>query len=82
MNIALQKTLGMLLLILVGLFLQKKIISKEGLSGTKVLILSVALPATIFVALLKIQLDISLLILPVLALTFNLIMFAASSGFR
>jgi len=78
MNIALQKTLGMLLLILVGLLLQKKIISKEGLSGTKVLILSVALPATIFVALLKIQLDISLLVLPVLALTFNLVMFGAS----
>lgn len=78
MNIALQKTLGMLLLILIGLFLQKKIISKEGLSGTKVLILSVALPATIFVALLKIQLNISLIILPVLALAFNLIMFGAS----
>ena len=71
-----EKALGFLLLILLGVFLQRKIGSEQHLKGIKVLILSVALPATIFVALLKIELNSSLLILPLAALTFNLIMLA------
>lgn len=78
MNEALQKTLGLLLLIVLGLVLQKKISAKEHLKGIKVLILSVALPATIFVALLKIELDRSMMLLPLLALLFNFIMVLAA----
>ncbi len=73
MNFALQKTLELLLIILLGLLLQKKVAKKE-LNGIKTLILSIALPATIFIALLKTKLDSSLLIFPLLALVFNFIM--------
>ncbi|WP_084273492.1 AEC family transporter [Maribacter antarcticus] len=80
MNFALQKTLELLIIIGLGLLLQKKV-AKQDLKGVKVLILSVALPATIFVALLKIELKGTLLIFPFLALTFNLIMLLASKYF-
>ena len=77
MNIAFQKTLELILIIGIGVFLQRKV-TKSNLKGIKVLILSVALPAVIFVALLKIKLESSLLIFPVLALSFNLLMLLAS----
>ena len=77
MNFALQKTLELLLIIGLGLLLQKKV-AKQDLKGVKTIILSVALPATIFVALLKIELKGTLMIFPVLALTFNLLMLLAS----
>lgn len=77
MNYALQKTLELLLIIGLGLLLQKKV-AKEDLKGIKTLILSVALPATIFVALLKIELKGTLLIFPLMALVFNFIMAIAS----
>ncbi|MFT6933905.1 MAG: hypothetical protein ACJAUQ_000283 [Maribacter sp.] len=80
MNFALQKTLELLIIIGLGLLLQKKV-AKQDLKGVKVLILSVALPATIFVALLKIELKGTLLVFPFLALTFNLIMLLASKYF-
>ena len=80
MDFALQKTLELLLIIGLGLLLQKKI-AKKDLKGVKTLILSVALPAVIFVALLKIKLESSLLIFPALALSFNLIMLVASKYF-
>ncbi|WP_020566804.1 AEC family transporter [Neolewinella persica] len=75
MNPALQKTLSFLLLIVAGYFLQKKIAGKQDLKGVKVLILSVVLPATIFVALLKIEISAGLIFLPILALAFNLVLF-------
>ena len=78
MNEALQKTLELILIILIGYFLQKKLPDKQSLKGIKTLILSVALPATIFLALLKIKLESSLLFLPLLALSFNLAMLAFS----
>ena len=77
MNFALQNTLELLLIIGLGLLLQKKV-AKQDLKGVKVIILSVALPAVIFVALLKIKLDSSLLIFPLLALVFNLVMLLAT----
>ncbi|MFX0555593.1 permease [Maribacter sp. CXY002] len=77
MNFALQKTLELLIIIGLGLLLQKKV-AKQDLKGVKVLVLSVALPATIFVALLKIELKGTLLIFPFLALSFNLLMLLAS----
>ncbi|MEZ4991027.1 MAG: hypothetical protein R2824_11470 [Saprospiraceae bacterium] len=48
------------------------------MGGVKAIILSIALPATIFVALLKIKIDSSLLFLPLLALVFNVIMLLAA----
>ncbi|MBU2973881.1 permease [Zobellia sp. B3R18] len=80
MNFALQNTLELLLIIGLGLLLQKKV-AKQDLKGVKVIILSVALPAVIFVALLKIKLDSSLLIFPLLALAFNLVMLLATKYF-
>lgn len=80
MNFALQNTLELLLIIGLGLLLQKKI-AKQDLKGVKTIILSVALPAVIFVALLKIKLESSLLVFPLLALSFNLIMLLASKYF-
>ena len=77
MDFALQTTLELLLIIGLGLLLQKKI-ARHDLNGIKTLILSVALPATIFIALLKIELNGTLLIFPLLALTFNLLMLLAS----
>ncbi|WP_185153395.1 permease [Fulvivirga lutimaris] len=79
MSLGFQKAVGFLLLILLGLLLQKKIANEQNLKGIKVLILSVALPATIFVALLKIELEMSLIILPVLALLFNFILLGSSN---
>ncbi len=78
MNIALQKTVELLLIIAIGFLLQKKLPNRESLKGIKVLILSIALPATIFLALLKINLQSSLLFLPIMALAFNLMMFGAA----
>ena len=80
MNFALQNTLELVLIIGLGLLLQKKI-AKQDLKGVKTIILSVALPAVIFVALLKIKLESSLLVFPILALSFNLVMLAASKYF-
>jgi len=80
MNFALQKTIELLIIIGLGIFLQKKV-AKQDLKGVKVLVLSVALPATIFVALLKIELKGTLLVFPMLALCFNLLMLLASKYF-
>lgn len=80
MNFALQKTLELILIIGLGVLLQKKV-AKQDLKGVKVLILSVALPATIFVALLKIELNGTLLVFPLAALTFNLLMLLATKYF-
>ncbi|RNL81563.1 permease [Sinomicrobium pectinilyticum] len=77
MNAALQQTFELLLIIGIGVLLQKKLPKKESLGGVKTLILSVALPATIFIALLKIKLDQSLLFLPLMALVFNFSLFFA-----
>ncbi|MEL6717310.1 MAG: AEC family transporter [Bacteroidota bacterium] len=75
MNPAIQKTLTLILLIVIGYFLQQKIKNKDQLKGIKIMILSIALPATIFVALLKIKIDASLLYLPIIALCINLLIF-------
>ena len=56
------------------MFLKKKIVSPDQNKGIKTIILEIALPAMIFVALLKIEINPDLLILPVLALIFNIIL--------
>lgn len=76
MNDALHKTIAFLLIIGIGLLMRKKI-SPQQVGGIKTLILSLALPAMIFVALLNIKVEPSLLYLPVLALAFNLAMVLA-----
>ena len=49
--------------------------SDQELLGIKKVILDLALPSTIFIALLKIQFESSLLLLPILALGFNFILY-------
>lgn len=78
MTTAAHTTLALLLLILVGMLLKLRIKDKQQLSGIKILVLSIALPAMIFVSLLKIEIETSLLILPALALLFNLVLLGAS----
>lgn len=75
MNIALQKAIALLALIAIGMLLKPKIKSKDHADGLKVIILSLALPATIFIALLKTEVHVELISLPVLALAFNLVLF-------
>jgi hypothetical protein len=76
MNEALQKTLTLLLLIGLGLLLRSKFKNKEYVNGIKQMVLTVALPATIFIALLKIEVDAKMIFVPIAALAFNFGMFA------
>lgn len=71
---ALQKTLSLLLLILIGYLLKNKLIKEDQRKGLKTIILDLALPAMIFVALLKIKVDPELVLLPLLILGWNFIM--------
>ncbi|MBL3656939.1 AEC family transporter [Fulvivirga sediminis] len=75
MGLALQKTITLVLFIGIGLALKKKFSSKDQVTGIKNIILTIALPATIFVALMGVNIKFSLLILPLLALVFNVSMF-------
>src|SRR5688572_32866153 len=75
MNSAIVKTLSLLLMIVIGFLLRNKIKSKDQKEGIKTLILSLALPATIFIALLKIEFEPSMIFIPILALAFNLILY-------
>jgi len=75
MNIAVQKTLSLLLLLVIGFLLRKKLKDPAQQKGLKTLILTVALPAIIFVALLKAEAEWDLLALPLLALSFNFILY-------
>lgn len=75
---AIEKAGALLLLIGLGVLLRSKVKHPEALSGVKSLILSVALPATIFVALLKSRIEPSLLFLPLLTLVFNVVLMKVS----
>lgn len=74
MSSATTKTISLLLLIIIGYLFQKKIKNKDQREGIKILILSLALPATIFIALLQIDFKSDLIIIPVLSLGFNIVM--------
>ena len=78
MDIGFQKTIVFLIFIGIGVLLKVKFKSKEEITGIKKIILNLALPATIFVALLGIDVELSLLLLPILALTLNLLLFVAT----
>lgn len=77
MSLALQKTLSLIVLIGLGVFLKRKIVNEDQVKGIKTIVLDMALPAMIFVALMKVEINVDLLFLPVLALVFNLIMLGA-----
>lgn len=77
MDIGIQKTIVFLFFILIGILLKVKFRSKEEITGIKKIILNLALPATIFIALLGIKVELHLLILPLLALGLNLLLFFA-----
>lgn len=74
-----QTSLSLLLLMMLGYVFREKIKSREQREGVRTIILSLALPATIFIALIKIDFSLELLIVPVLALIFNLIMYGLVS---
>lgn len=74
MSSAITKTISLLLLILIGYLFRKKIAGKDQREGIKTLILSLALPATILIALLQIDFESDLIIIPVMSLGFNIIM--------
>lgn len=75
MDISFQKTIVFLFFIFIGFLLKAKFKSKEEVTGIKKIILNLALPATIFIALLGVQIELNLLLLPLLALGLNLLLF-------
>ena len=77
MDVGIQKTIVFLFFIFIGFLLKVKFKSKEEITGIKKVILNLALPATIFIALLGINVELHLLILPLLALGLNLLLFFA-----
>jgi predicted permease len=72
---SLETTLSLLLLIALGYLLKGKIKSKEHREGIRLIILTLALPATIFIALLKVKFSIELIFVPALAFVFNLFIY-------
>ena len=72
---AFEKSISFLLFIAIGILLKRKIPVGDETKGIKSLILTVALPVTIFLALLKVKIDVQLILFPILALGFNLILF-------
>lgn len=78
MSLALQKTCSLLLLILIGFLLKNRLIKEDHKKGLKTIILDLALPAMIFVALLKIEVDSELIFLPLLILVWNAVMLIGS----
>jgi len=78
MDGAIEKSISFLLFIAIGLLLRKKIPAGSETKGIKSLILSIALPVTIFLALLKINIDFQLILFPVMAIGFNVVLFLAA----
>jgi len=75
MDGAIEKSLSFLLFILIGILLKKKISTEDQTNGLKSLVLSIALPATIFIALLKVEISSHLVLLPFLVVGFNSLLF-------
>lgn len=70
-----EKTISFLILIAIGVLFRSEVKSKEQLNTIKSLILTIALPAVIFSALLKINLTSDLIYPPLLVLGFNFLIF-------
>ena len=73
---ALEKSLTFMLFILVGFLIRKNFANKDQVNGIKNIILTIALPATIFVALMRVEVELSMLLYPALALAINLLLYA------
>ncbi len=73
---ALEKSLTFMLFILVGFLIRKNFSNKDQVHGIKNIILTIALPATIFVALMRVKVELSMLLYPALALVVNLLLFS------
>lgn len=69
------KALSFILFIVIGILLKRKFTSKDEVNGLKKIILLLALPATIFIALLKIKINYNLFLLPLLALGLNVLLY-------
>ncbi|NQZ44751.1 MAG: permease [Flavobacteriaceae bacterium] len=78
MEVGLEKTLVFLIFIALGLALKTKFKAPEEINGIKKIILNLALPAIICIALLGIRIDMTLLLLPLFALAFNVVLFGIS----
>ncbi|MDP5106613.1 MAG: permease [Polaribacter sp.] len=78
MDGALEKSISFILFIVIGIILKKKISTGDEINGLKKIILLIALPATIFIALLKVKVDGNLILFPILALVFNVILFVVT----
>ena len=70
-----EKTISFFILIVIGILFRAKVKNKEQTDTIKTLILSIALPAVIFSALLNIDLSSSLIYPPLLVLSLNFILF-------
>lgn len=75
MSIALQKTITLLLLIFLGILIRGRFKHASAVSGIKEVILTIALPSTIFIALMKVEMDAAMIIVPLMTLMFNLLLF-------
>lgn len=73
-----QKILVFLLFIGIGFILKSKFSSKAEIAGLKKIILNLALPATIFIALLSVDINKELLLFPILALGLNGILYLST----
>lgn len=78
MEVGFEKTLVFLVFIFLGMGLKVKFKSQQEVNGIKKIILNLALPATIFIALLGIKVEASLLLLPLMALLLNVLLFTVS----
>ena len=75
MDGALAKTLTLILFIVIGVLIRKKFSSREQVNGIKNMILTIALPATIFVALMGVEVKTTMLVYPLAALVFNFMLY-------
>ncbi|MEL6976459.1 MAG: permease, partial [Bacteroidota bacterium] len=81
MDSSLYKTLAFVCFILIGVLLKTKIKTKAERTGLKKIILNLALPSTIFIALMGVQIQWNLLFLPIMALALNVILFLVTPFF-
>ncbi len=75
MDATIQKTILFGIFIVIGFILKRKFNSKAEIQGLKKIILNLALPATIFIALMGIEIDPKLAGFPLMALGINLLLF-------
>ena len=74
-KLKMEKTISFFILIVIGFLFRSKVTNKEQRDTIKTLILTIALPAVIFSALLNIDLSSSLIYPPILVLSLNFILF-------